>query len=174
MSANFKQLLKNVNTFMFDVDGVFTDGSVFLIENGQPIRRMNIKDGYAVQLAAKKGFRIVIISGGRSEAVKTRLKGLGIADVFLGVSDKMETFNDYLNDNNIDPSTVLYMGDDIPDYAVMKKAGVPVCPSNAATEIKEISVYVSPIAGGYGCVRDVIEQTLRVQGKWMDKDAHQW
>lgn len=159
---------------MFDVDGVFTDGSVFLIENGQPIRRMNIKDGYAVQLAAKKGFRIVIISGGRSEAVKTRLKGLGIADVFLGVSDKMETFNDYLNDNNIDPSTVLYMGDDIPDYAVMKKAGVPVCPSNAATEIKEISVYVSPIAGGYGCVRDVIEQTLRVQGKWMDKDAHQW
>jgi len=174
MSANFKQLLKNVSTFMFDVDGVFTDGSVFLIENGQPVRRMNIKDGYAVQLAAKKGYRIVIISGGRSEAVKTRLKGLGATDIFLGISDKMETFNDYITENNIDPATVLYMGDDIPDYAVMKKVGIPVCPSNAATEIKEISVYVSPIAGGHGCVRDVVEQTLRVQGKWMDDDAHQW
>lgn len=174
MSTNFKQLLKNVSTFIFDVDGVFTDGSVFLFENGQPVRRMNIKDGYAVQLAAKKGYRIVIISGGRSESVKTRLKGLGATNVFLGVSDKTEVFDDYLTENNIDPSTVLYMGDDIPDYSVMKKSGVPVCPSNAATEIKEISVYVSPIAGGYGCVRDVIEQTLRVQGKWMDGDAHQW
>jgi 3-deoxy-D-manno-octulosonate 8-phosphate phosphatase (KDO 8-P phosphatase) len=174
MSTNFKQLLKNVSTFMFDVDGVFTDGSVFLFENGQPIRRMNIKDGYAVQLAAKKGYRIVIISGGRSEAVKMRLKGLGATDVFLGVADKIETYTDYITENNIDPSTILYMGDDIPDYSVMKKVGVPVCPSNAATEIKEISVYISPIAGGQGCVRDVVEQTLRVQGKWMDGDAHQW
>ncbi len=174
MSANFKQLLRNVTTFMFDVDGVFTDGSVFLFENGQPVRRMNIKDGYAVQLAAKKGYRIVVISGGRSEAVKTRMKGLGVTDVFLSVSNKIETYNDYITEHNIDPSTILYMGDDIPDYAVMKKSGVPVCPANAATEIKEISVYVSPIDGGYGCVRDVIEQTMRVQGKWMDGDAQSW
>lgn len=159
---------------MFDVDGVFTDGSVFLFENGQPVRRMNIKDGYAVQLAAKKGYRIAVISGGRSEAVKIRLKGLGITDVFLGVSDKLETYNDYIAENNINPANILYMGDDIPDYSVMKKSGVPVCPSNAATEIKEISVYVSPLAGGCGCVRDVIEQTLRVQGKWMDGEAHHW
>jgi len=174
MSANFKQLLRNVTTFMFDVDGVFTDGSVFLFENGQPVRRMNIKDGYAVQLAAKKGYRIVVISGGRSEAVKTRMKGLGVTDVFLSVSDKIETYNDYITEHNIDPETILYMGDDIPDYGVMKKSGVPVCPANAATEIKEISVYISPLEGGYGCVRDVIEQTMRVQGKWMDGDAHSW
>ena len=159
---------------MFDVDGVFTDGSVFLFENGQPVRRMNIKDGYAVQLAAKKGYRIVIISGGRSEGVKTRLKGLGATDVFLGVANKMETFTDYLEEHNIDPATVLYMGDDIPDYSVMKKSGVPVCPADAATEIKEISIYVSPVKGGYGCVRDVIEQTMRVHGKWMDGDAENW
>ncbi len=174
MSANYKQLLRNVTTFMFDVDGVFTDGSVFIIESGQPVRRMNIKDGYAVQLAAKKGYRIAIISGGRSEAVRTRLKGLGVTDVFLGVADKMETFNDYVTENNLDPSTILYMGDDIPDWHVMKKSGVPVCPANAATEIKEISLYISPLEGGYGCVRDVIEQTMRVQGKWMDGDAHSW
>jgi 3-deoxy-D-manno-octulosonate 8-phosphate phosphatase (KDO 8-P phosphatase) len=93
---------------------------------------------------------------------------------FLGVADKIETYTDYITENNIDPSTILYMGDDIPDYSVMKKVGVPVCPSNAATEIKEISVYISPVAGGQGCVRDVVEQTLRVQGKWMDGDAYQW
>ncbi len=158
MAENYKSALKRITTFCFDVDGVFTDGIVHLMPDGEQLRTANVRDGYAVQLAVKKGYRIAIITGGRSEAVRKRFEGLGVTDVFLGSSRK----------------TVCYMGDDIPDFRVMQMVGLAVCPGDAAPEIKAISAYVSPYAGGRGCVRDILEQTMKVQGKWMDDEAHEW
>jgi len=172
--SNFKELLPKINTFIFDVDGVLTNGMVTVFPDGDQIRQMNIKDGYALQYAVKKGYKIIIISGGSSETVRKRLNGLGITDIFLKASNKIEIFNQCLIDNNINKENVLYMGDDIPDYSVMKECSVATCPNNAAIEIKEISHYISDKNGGEGCVRDVIEQVLRCQGKWFNKDAHEW
>ncbi|MCB0410503.1 MAG: HAD-IIIA family hydrolase [Flavobacteriales bacterium] len=172
--SNFKEMLPNINTFIFDVDGVLTNGMVTIFPDGDQIRTMNIKDGYALQYAVKKGYNIAIISGGSSESVRSRLNGLGITDVFLKVSNKIEVFEKYLNDKNISTENVLYMGDDIPDYKVMKLSGVATCPNNAAIEIKEISDYISDKNGGEGCVRDIVEQVLRCQGKWFHSDAHEW
>ncbi|MCX6275924.1 MAG: HAD-IIIA family hydrolase [Bacteroidetes bacterium] len=163
---NFKQKLHNISCFVFDVDGVLTDGSLILLQTGEQARTMNIRDGYALQLAVKKGYRIVIISGGKSEAVKTRLNGLGIEDVFLGIEDKISTLKNVISKNNLVTENILYMGDDLPDIAPMKLCGIASCPADAATEIKEISIYVSDKKGGEGCVRDVIEQTMRLHGKW--------
>lgn len=163
---NFKQKLRNISCFVFDVDGVLTDGSLILLQTGEQARTMNIRDGYALQLAVKKGYRIVIISGGKSEAVKTRLNGLGIEDVFLGIEDKISTLKNVISKNNLATENILYMGDDLPDIAPMKLCGIASCPADAATEIKEISIYVSDKKGGEGCVRDVIEQTMRLHGKW--------
>lgn len=171
MQKNFKQLLTQVKAFVLDVDGVLTDGSLVLMPDGEQVRTMNIRDGYALQLAIKKGYKIGIISGGKSEAVRKRLNGLGIYDVYLGVTDKVDVFNEYILTYTLSPEDVLYMGDDVPDYEVMKKVAVPVCPFDAAPEIKGISIYVSDKKGGEGCVRDVIEQVLRVNGHWIEKDA---
>lgn len=171
--ANFKEELINVKAFAFDVDGVFS-GNIFLTENGDQLRTMNIKDGYAVQLAIKKGYPMAIITGGVSEGILKRFEGLGVKDIFMGCKQKTIEFEIFLKKHSLNASDILYMGDDIPDYKIMKSAGVPVCPADAAEEIKSISKYISDIKGGKGCVRDVIEQVLRAQGKWMDDDAHNW
>lgn len=163
---NFKTKLTRTKTFIFDVDGVLTDGSVTLMPDGEQLRAMNIKDGYALQLAVKKGYKIAIISGGRSEMVRKRLNGLGIFDVYLGVDNKMDSYNEFILTYDINPDEILYMGDDIPDYEVMKRIASPTCPNDAVTEIKDICIYVSDKKGGEGCVRDVIEQVMRVQGTW--------
>lgn len=167
MSANFKTKLTSVKAFIFDVDGVLTDNIVTLMPDGEQIRSMNVKDGYAMQLAIKKGFKIAIISGGKSEMVRKRLNGLGVMDVYLGANNKIDQYNEYILTYDINPEEILYMGDDVPDYEVMKRIGVPTCPNDAVQEIKGISIYVSDKKGGDGCVRDVIEQVLKVQGKWM-------
>ncbi len=174
MGANFKQLLGKIDTFIFDMDGVLTDGSITIMPDGDHVRTMNIKDGYALQLAVKKGYNVAIISGGKSDSAKKRFQSLGISNIYMGVHTKTIALGEMLNLYDLDPSTVLYMGDDIPDYEVMKMIGVPTCPADAVSEIKEIAIYVSDKTGGRGCVRDVIEQVLRLNGKWMDMDAHVW
>ena len=158
---------RNITTIVLDVDGVLTDGSLLLMEDGQMVRRMNIKDGYAIKTAIQSGFRVCIISGGTNEGVRERLRGLGVTDIYLGAHNKIEQLDEYLNTYQIKSENVLYMGDDIPDYPVMKLVGLPCCPQDAAPEIKEISKYVSHKNGGKGAVRDVIEQVLKVQEKWL-------
>jgi len=172
--SNYKALLSNVKTFVFDYDGVMTNGNLLLQMDGQPLRFANVKDGFVLQLAVKLGYRVVVISGGFSKSVETRFEALGIKDVHLGIRDKLIVFDEFILKNGIDPETIVYMGDDIPDYKVMKKVGVPVCPADAAEEIKEISVYISDKRGGEGCVRDIIEQVLKVQGNWMSDESHHW
>ncbi|MHC1705364.1 MAG: KdsC family phosphatase [Tenuifilaceae bacterium] len=163
---NFKELLRNVKAFAFDVDGVFTDGTVILHPSGELIRTSNTRDGYAVHVAIERGFPIAIISGGKSEMVRARFKGLGVTDIYLGVSDKIDALQDFRFKYGVELSEVLYMGDDLPDFDVMSKVGIPTCPSDAVPEIRELSVYVSNYSGGKGCVRDVIEQVLRLNDKW--------
>jgi len=171
---NYKEHLASISTFIFDVDGVLTDGKVFITTSGEQYRNMNIKDGYALQLAVKKGFNVAIISGGNNEGVRVRLKGLGLTDIYLGQRHKMDAFEDLLAIYDLKEENVLYMGDDIPDYEVMQRAGIAVCPDDAAEEIKSISDYVSPIKGGSGCVRDILEQTMKAQNKWMNGDGFEW
>jgi 3-deoxy-D-manno-octulosonate 8-phosphate phosphatase (KDO 8-P phosphatase) len=172
--ANYKEHLININTFIFDYDGVLTDGSVITTNEGEAYRTSNVKDGYALQLARKKGYKVAVISGARSESMIHRMKALQITDVFMGVEKKQVVFQNYLHEHNLKPEQVLYMGDDIPDYEVMLEAGVSTCPADAAEEIKSVAKYISHFNGGKGCVRDVIEQVLKVQGKWMNDDAYHW
>ncbi len=172
--ANYKERLKKVTTFIFDYDGVMTDGALILQHEGNPLRSANVKDGYVLQLAIKLGYNVVIISGGFSQSVENRFGALNIKDVFLGVRDKVVVFDEYIKKKNIDPEHIVYMGDDIPDYKVMKMVGVPVCPADAVEEIKSISLYISDKNGGKGCVRDIIEQVLKVQGKWMTDESFHW
>lgn len=160
------QHLKNITTFIFDVDGVLTNGSVIATESGELLRSFNIKDGYALQLAAKKGYHICIISGGKGVAMSKRFEGLGVADVFLGVSDKIEVFHHYIQQKGTKPDQVLYMGDDIPDLEVMKLVGIATCPADAVEEIKAVAHYISPKNGGEAAARDVIEKVLKVRGDW--------
>lgn len=160
------ELFRRITTFVFDVDGVLTDGTLFVFDNGEQVRRMNIKDGYALQLAIKKGYRIAIFSGGVSEAVVSRLKKLGITDVFMNVKDKRSGVVNYIEQHNITWSEVLFMGDDIPDHAVMCEAALPCAPCDAVQEIKEIAKYISAFPGGKGCVRDVIEKVLKLNDDW--------
>ena len=171
---SYKKRLSDITTFIFDVDGVLTDGSVILDSSGEMVRTMHTKDGYALQHAIKKGFNVIIITGGNSTMVKKRLEALGIEKVFLSTHEKLPVMEQYLKDNNILAKHVLYMGDDIPDLPCLKIAGISTCPNDAAVEIREISDYISHIDGGKGCVRDVLEQTMRVQNKWLDKDAYSW
>lgn len=171
---SYKQKLKNISTFVFDVDGVLTDGLVILDSSGEMVRSMHTKDGYALQHAIKKGYNICIITGGNSMMVKKRLQGLGIQDVFMSVHEKKSVFETYLKEKNVSTDQVVYMGDDLPDFPCIDLAGIGCCPNDAAVEIREISNYISHLDGGKGCVRDILEQTMRVQGKWMDKDAMQW
>ena len=163
---NFKQKLTRIKTLLFDIDGVLTNGQVLLMENGEVVRNMNSKDGFALRSAARKGYQIAIISGGNSQAVKKMLEGFGVKDVFLSQHDKMQCYKDYIKEQNLNEEEILYMGDDLPDYEVMKRVGVAACPNNSAHEIKEISIYISNKNGGEGCVRDIIEQVMRAQGKW--------
>lgn len=163
---NILSLFKPITTFVFDVDGVLTDGTVQLLPNGEQSRKMNIKDGYALQLAIKKGYRIAIISGGRSESVVSRLQGLGIKDIYTGITDKQEKLQDYAFEHDLKWEEVIFMGDDIPDYRAMQLVGLPVCPADAVPEIKSISRYISPFAGGMGCVREIIEKVLKLNGHW--------
>lgn len=163
--------LKNITTFIFDVDGVLTDGSVFVTESGDQCRTFNTKDGYALQLAVKCGYNVCVITGGRSEGVKHRLNSLGITDVFLGAHIKLDIFKQYIATNLVKPANVLYMGDDIPDIDIMKVIGLPTCPTDSAEEVKAVSQYISPALGGKGCVRDVIEKVMKIQGKWMSENA---
>jgi 3-deoxy-D-manno-octulosonate 8-phosphate phosphatase (KDO 8-P phosphatase) len=172
--ANYKVQLKHINTFVFDYDGVLTDGSVIMMPDGEALRISNIKDGYALQLAVKKGYNVAIISGAKSASMSERLKALKITDYFLGIENKIETLHKYLKSKNVQLSEVLFMGDDIPDYEIMLEAGLPTCPADAAEEIKKVAKYISHQAGGRGCVRDVIEQVMKVQGKWMNNDAYYW
>jgi 3-deoxy-D-manno-octulosonate 8-phosphate phosphatase (KDO 8-P phosphatase) len=166
MQRNFKELLNQVKAMAFDVDGVLTDGNIILMPNGELVRTMNMKDGVIMKLAVKSGYHMAIITGGNSIAVKQRLNRLGISDVYLKTYDKLEALKEFVSIYNIKMEEVLYMGDDLIDYEVMSKVGVPVCPKDAATEIKEISLYISDKDGGKGCVRDIIEQVMKVQGKW--------
>ncbi len=158
---------------MFDVDGVLTDGSVHLLK-GEIVRTLNSRDGYALQYASKMGYNIFIVTGGSSEEVKLRLLDLGATEVRLKSKDKMVVFEELKSHYQFTEEQVLYMGDDLPDFPVIKRVGVGTCPNDAAVELLEVADYVSPKKGGQHCVRDVIEQTLRVQGKWFSKEAFQW
>jgi 3-deoxy-D-manno-octulosonate 8-phosphate phosphatase (KDO 8-P phosphatase) len=166
MQKNFKELLNNIKAMAFDVDGVLTDGNIILMPNGELVRTMNMKDGVIMKLAVKSGYHLAIITGGNSMAVKQRLNRLGISDVYLKAHDKLDALKEFVSIYDIKMEEVLYMGDDLIDYKVMSKVGVPVCPKDAVTEIKEISLYISDKEGGKGCVRDIIEQVMKVQGKW--------
>ena len=167
MATSYKQLMNNITTFIFDVDGVLTDGTIMVTTEGEMYRNMSIKDGYALKSAVVAGYNVCIISGGSNEGVRKRLQGLGITDIYLGTHQKTRQYEEYCSKKNITPEQVLYMGDDIPDLPVMQQVGLATCPQDAAPEIKDISKYISPISGGKGCGRDVIEQVMRVQGKWM-------
>lgn len=171
--SSYKEILPNITTFIFDVDGVLTTGEVVLID-GKVVRTLHSKDGYAIQYAIKKGYRILIITGGNSADVKERLLGLGVTEVFLSAHHKLSIYTDCKAKYKFTDAEALYMGDDIPDYPVMQRVALATCPQDAAVEIKHIAHYQSPINGGMGCVRDVIEQTLRVQGKWFNEDAFEW
>jgi 3-deoxy-D-manno-octulosonate 8-phosphate phosphatase (KDO 8-P phosphatase) len=164
---SYKEYLNHITTFIFDVDGVLTDASLHITNTGELLRSMNVKDGFALKFAVNAGYNVAIISAGINEGVKIRLEGLGIKTVHLGVPNKLEIYNDYILANNFKPENVLYMGDDIPDYQVMKLVGLPCCPQDAVAEIKGLSKYISHKNGGQGAVRDVIEQVLKVQGKWV-------
>ena len=163
---NILSHFKPIKTFVFDVDGVLTDGTLLILKDGQMARRMNIKDGYALQLAVKKGYRVVILSGGTSEEVKERLQRLKVTDVFMQVENKQKFLTAYVNKNNLSWSEILFMGDDIPDYNCMMLAALACCPADAAQEIKHISKYISAYKGGGGCVRDVIEKVLKLNAHW--------
>ncbi|WP_224484361.1 KdsC family phosphatase [Robertkochia aurantiaca] len=167
MEKSYKEYLEHITTFIFDVDGVLTDGTIVITSDGQLLRNMSLKDGYALKTAVQQGYNVCIISGGSNEGVRSRLQGLGVTDIHLGIGDKVKELNAYFERNGIKAENALYMGDDIPDFAAMKMIGLPCCPNDAVTEIKDISLYVSHKQGGKGCVRDVIEQVLKVQGKWM-------
>lgn len=163
---NLLELFAPVRTFVFDVDGVLTEGKLLLTEDGHQLRTMSIKDGYALQLAVKKGYNVWIISGGKSEAVRLRLNKLGLQEVHIGIDSKKEWLHTIVSNANITYETMLYMGDDIPDYAAMQGCALPCCPADAAPEIIQISKYISPLKGGQGCVRDVIEKVLKLNGDW--------
>lgn len=172
--SNYKAHLNKITTMVFDYDGVLTNGVVVLTESGEPLRTAHVKDGYALQLARKAGLNVAVISGGRSETITRRVNSLGISHVFVGVESKLEVFNEFLEMIGETPDKVLYMGDDIPDLKCMMESGIATCPADAAEEIKQVADYVSPIKGGEGCVRDVIEQVLKIKGKWMQDDAFSW
>jgi 3-deoxy-D-manno-octulosonate 8-phosphate phosphatase (KDO 8-P phosphatase) len=172
--TNFKEGLRTVKAFVFDVDGVLSSPQVWLHPSGDLMRTMNTKDGYALQYAVKRGYPIGIITGGNTESVALRFRGLGITDIYLGSSYKLDDFEDFLFKYDLKPEDILYMGDDLPDYEVMTKVGIPCCPSDAVEEIKSVAHYISPLAGGKGCARDVIEQVLRLHGRWMDGESFSW
>lgn len=167
--------LKKIKAIFFDVDGVLSSETIPMDSSGEPMRTLNIKDGYAIQFAVKCGLHIAIITGGKTEAIRKRYQGLGVKDIYLGAAVKTREYNELMNKYNLRSEEVLYMGDDIPDYEVLTMVGLPCCPADAAPEIKNICKYISHKKGGKGCGRDVIEQVLRAQGKWMShEEAFGW
>ena len=173
MATNYKILLNQINAFIFDIDGVLTDGNV-LLDNGKYLRTFNAKDSYALQYAAKMGYKIFFISGGSSIEMKQTLENLGVTMVYLESKSKLLVFNKLKIEFNISEENVLYMGDDIPDIPLLSMVGIAACPKDASIDVTRICSYVSPKEGGKGCVRDVIEQTLRVQEKWLLDGAYEW
>lgn len=161
--------LTKIKALIFDVDGVLSAETIVLSHTGEPLRTVNIKDGYAIQLAVKMGLQVAILTGGKTDAVRLRYESLGVQHVCMGCSVKVKAYEELLELLHISDEEVLYVGDDIPDYEVMRRCGCPCCPSDAASDIKDISFYVSSLAGGHGCGRDIIEQVLRAQGKWMSE-----
>lgn len=164
--GNVLAMLQRVTTFVFDVDGVLTNGNILIMPNGLMARQMNIKDGYALQLAVKTGYRVVIISGGNSPEVKERLHLLGIQEVYMRITDKKGCLDEYILFNKLQPEEMLFMGDDMPDLQVMQSVGVACCPADAAREIQDIAHYISIRKGGEGCARDVIEKVMKLRGNW--------
>lgn len=165
----FLEKLKHIKAILLDVDGVLTNGNLLLTESGEQLRQFNIKDGYALQLAVKRGIKIAALSGARSKGVEHRLRGLGIQDVFLGLDSKIEVYKNYLAQHNLATEEVLFVGDDMPDLQVMTMVGLAVCPADAIEEIKAISHYISPKNGGEGCVRDIVEKVLKIQNLWFEQ-----
>ncbi len=163
---NVLELFKSITTFVFDVDGVLTDGTVLVMDGGLQARRMHIKDGFALQMAVKNGYRVLIVSGGESPQVMARLFKLGINDVNMSVLDKKSFIEKYMKDNQLKTAEVLYMGDDLPDLPAMEIVGLPCCPADAVSEIREAVQYISPLNGGFACVRDVIEKVLKLNDHW--------
>ena len=167
--------LSKIKTIVFDVDGVLSRQTITLSSTGEPLRTVNIKDGYAIQLAQKVGLRIAILTGGNTEAIRKRYAGLGVEDIFMGCAVKVKTYEEFLQKYGIKHEEVIYVGDDIPDYEVMRLCGCPCCPADACYDIKVISLYISSRNGGDGVGRDVVEQVLRAQGKWLsDAKAFGW
>ena len=172
--ANFKEGLTKVKAFVFDIDGVLSLQTISLNVFGVPNRTVNLRDGYALQLAVKKGYLVGIISGSNAKEYLKRLKTLGVTEVYLSSRSKLEHYTSFRNKHNLDDSEIIFMGDDIPDLQVMKRVGIGVCPADADSEIKQVASYISDRKGGEGCVRDVIEQVLRLHNNWMDNDAFSW
>lgn len=167
--------LKKIRAVIFDVDGVLSAETIPLHSSGEPMRTVNIKDGYAIQLAQKQGLRIVILTGGSTPAIRMRYERLGVTDIFMGCAVKIKVYDEFMAKYNLKDEEIIYMGDDIPDYEIMQRCGCPCCPSDACPDIKSISKYISKCKGGYGCGRDIIEQVLRAQGKWLNNaEAFGW
>ncbi|MBP3757605.1 MAG: HAD hydrolase family protein [Prevotella sp.] len=162
--------LQKIRAIIFDIDGVLSAETVTLHADGEPLRTVNIKDGYAIQLAQKEGLRIVILTGGTTESIRLRYARLGVEDIYMGCAVKIKTYEQFKQKYQLADDEIIYMGDDVPDYEIMKVCGCPCCPSDACSDIKSISLYVSHKAGGHGCARDVIEQVLRAQGKWLTSE----
>lgn len=166
MEQNYKKTLHQITSFIFDVDGVLTQGNVLVTSDGQLLRSMSVRDGYALKKAVNAGYKVCIISGGKNEGVRKRLQGLGITDIYLGVDHKVDTLDEYFDIYSINPENTAYMGDDIPDTHPMKLIALPACPQDAAPEVKTLSTYISHCNGGEGCVRDLIKQVMKIQGRW--------
>ncbi len=166
MENNYKEDLKNISTFIFDVDGVLTDGSLLIDSDGNMLRKMNVKDGYALKAAIDCGYNVCVISGGTNESVRKRLEGLGIKEIHLGSDNKIEQLNSFIKKYNLDKKSILFMGDDIPDIPILKVIGLPYCPQDATPEVKDLCSYVSHKNGGMGAVRDVIKQVMKIQNNW--------
>ena len=166
--------IRNIKCFVFDYDGVLSDGSILMLPSGEGLRRSNVLDGYAIHHAVQNGYIVAVLSGGRGENMRMRMHALGVTEVFLGVTYKKEVFENFLIDKTLKASEVLFMGDDIPDFEVMRLAGIATCPDNACKEIKSVADYISPYKGGNGAVRDVIEMVLKEHGKWMNENAFYW
>jgi len=165
--VSYKEKLVNIKNFIFDVDGVFTDGSIIVDNVGNEFRVFNIRDGIAVKIATDKGYNFCVISGGKNEGVRKRLNRLGVKNVFLGIDDKIQVFESFINENNLNIDETMFMGDDITDIKILKMVGLSCCPNDGANEVRDIVDYISIKKGGDGCVRDIIEQILKIQNNWI-------
>ncbi len=172
--SNLIPLFKQIKAFVFDVDGVMTPGQVLVTEEGYMLRSVNIKDGYAVQHAVKSGYHVAIISGGKSEGMRKRFEGLGVQHIYLGQQEKLGAFADFLKNTKLKPEDVAYMGDDLPDVPVLEKVGLACCPQDACADVLQVAQFISRVRGGEGCVRDLIERTMKLQDSWHNDETHKW